>query len=145
MELSSETLDHEKYWKYLLNQPQHVVLSVGGTDWIHLKHHQQSIHESIPKELLFVEGFSFHTHEWEKIVPHVLKYMKEHYDKQEVALIIQEPLTMFFDDHTQLTTETQHQQWTFYDAHYMYMYNYKLNTQKVHIPYTMHRDFSSTF
>ena len=71
--------------------------------------------------------------------------MKEHYDKEEVALIIQEPLTMFFDDHTQLSKETQHQQWIFYDAHYMYMYNYKLNTQKVHIPYTMHRDCLSTF
>lgn len=147
LELSTDTLDHTKHWEYVLQQPQHIVLSVGGTDWIHLKHIRQnssthlSTQTTFPGCILILQGFSFHSNEIDNVVPHLFKYMKTECNQENlVALIVHEPLTPLFDEHSSLCKELPRDNWTFYDAHYLYMYNYKLNQHHVHIPYTLHRD-----
>jgi len=160
LELSTDTIDHKKYWQYILNQPQHIVLSIGGIDWIHLKHIRQqdtskhsheeedaeNTQEHLSKCVLILQGFSFHSNELDNIVAHMLQYMKtECIQEDSVSLVIQEPLASLFDEHSHFSKEPQHNKWMFYDAHYLYMYNYKLNQQNVHIPYTMHRDVLNTF
>lgn len=148
LELSTETQDHAKYWQYVLQQPQHVVLSVGGTDWIHLTHLNQNPPTEASDETraisdcrVILQGFSFRSNELENIVPHLLMYLQtECKNEPVVTLVVYEPLAALFDAHSQLRNEPQHNEWIVYDAHFIYMYNYKLSEQHVVVPYTMHRD-----
>lgn len=138
LELSTDTMDHRKYWHYVLKQPRHVVLAVSGTDWIHLRRRSRC---NTPHYdcILFVEGFSFQHKDTEQVVPHIFKYMKDHCaDERRVLLVLPQPLSEVFDEHSYLKKEPQHKTWTYYDADYIYMYNYRLNSVKVHVPYTMH-------
>jgi hypothetical protein len=146
LEPNADSSDRAAYWKYCIAHPQHRVLSVGGTDWIHLEHVAASSSSSssitstpaTPATVTF-KGCSFGNSDMDKVVPHLFAYVKEvcASETADVVVIIPQPLAATFDEHPYLKREPQHTQWAFLDAHYVYMYNYKLNQMTVHLPCTL--------
>jgi GNAT superfamily N-acetyltransferase len=148
LEPNADSSDRAAYWKYCIAHPQHVVLSVGGTDWIHIEHVAASSSSSsssitatpaTPATVTF-KGCSFDHSDMDKVVPHLFAYVKEACASEtttDVVVIIPQPLAATFDEHPYLKKEPQHTRWAFLDAHYVYMYNYKLNQMTVHLPCTL--------
>lgn len=123
------------HWKQVLMLPNHRLLNIGGQDWMHLVHHpSQDNTAPLKVELL---GCSFAHDEGETIVRHLMQYIKQHCETPpEVQLIVPLSLQSDMENSLRKADTTLDSVWTIYRAQYIYMYNYKLNPENVHIPYT---------
>lgn len=143
-----------RHWAHVIGSPYDTLLSVGGDDWVHL-HHPPT---SDPKHaLVFVAGCSFPHAQMVQLPKHVVQWVKRRYDSESsrtkhVTVVAPQPLAQVFvlAEHvsdTADTTETRQQitdkassEWTYYDAHYVYMYNYRLRQKTTQMPFTMDID-----
>lgn len=122
--------EREAHWKHIVAHPDHRVVSVGGHDWLHLVH----IRGDTP--VVELKGTSFASNNTDTIINHLLHYVKHNCSEvSSVTLVVPQPLQHLLHERLQ-----EDAQWNIHSAHYLYMYNYKLNPVEVNIPYTMNFD-----
>ena len=134
LEPAADNAHRRNYWSYCIQQPNHVVLSMGGEEWIHFIHNKKEIEDKI-----ILKGCSYHEKDLQNMVSHVIHYMKINVQPKNkaVCLIIPQSLVSTFNTHLNLSNNIDEQHWEYHDGHYVYMYNYKLNRVNVNLPYTM--------
>jgi hypothetical protein len=135
LEPASDNGLRRSYWLYCIQQPNHVVLSIGGEEWIHFIHKKRKDEDEI-----ILKGCSYDEKDLQNMVSHVLHYMKANIQPKNkvVCLIIPQSLVSTFNTHLNFSNNIGgEQQWEYHDGHYVYMYNYKLNCVNVNVPYTM--------
>ena len=130
LEPDTDGPERRAHWKHIVAHPDHRVVSVAGHDWMHLVH----LHGDTTT--VEMKGCSFAPKDTDTIANHLLQYVKHQCgEESSVTLVVPQPLQLAV--HKRLQEDTQ---WKVYSAHYLYMYNYKLNPVEVNIPYTMNLD-----
>lgn len=130
LEPDTDGPERRAHWKHIVAHPDHRVVSVGGHDWMHLVH----LRGDTP--LVEMKGCSFVPNDTDTIANHLLHYVKHQCgEESSVTLVVPQPLQHAV--HRRLQEDAQ---WNVHRAHYLYMYNYRLNPVEVNIPYTMNLD-----
>ena len=144
-----------RHWAHVIASPYDTLLSVGGDDWVHL--HHPPTHDPT-HALVFVTGCSFPNAQMVQLPKHVMQWVKRNYAKaskaskapprKHVTVIVPQPLARVFvlvtsnlpDTSRKAIDDTAASEWTYYDAHYVYMYNYRLRQKTTQVPFTMDID-----
>jgi hypothetical protein len=169
------TKSRMEWCSYVAKHPNHSLLSVGGTDWIHLTHHETEP-SSVPQHLVCLVGTSFDRHQLPQLPQYVYAFIRKTYASHaastQVSLVIPHGLQTYFahssvapkytsagkgvvasgrveqEEVTHTKTDSlepsppihhhhhHHSDWIFYDAHYIYMHNYRLHQKRVLLPHT---------
>ena len=143
--------DRMAHWKRVLAHPHRRLLGIGGQDWMHLEHVPEQAAQPTQPETVVLKGCSFGHDEHDKIVSHLVTYIRTKCAEQaEVRLVVPQPLQQAIDLHHSFSAVGEDNEenavggnrnrWSLHDAHHMYMYNYKLNPVNVHMPYTFDVD-----
>jgi hypothetical protein len=113
-----------EYWERVLTDGGTVLLSVDGTDWIHLHEADED-----GRAHLYVRGFS--CNDPLKAAMHIQTYLKSR-PEPSVRLVATAPFHL-----TALTGNAEEMSsWATHDVHKLYFYNYRLNSKTVHVPNT---------
>ena len=62
------------HWKTVVSHPTRRLLSIGGSDWIHLTHLPNA--ENRPFQVVMLNGCSYDISEQDQIIPHLVRYIK---------------------------------------------------------------------
>lgn len=129
------------HWKTVVSHSTRRLLSIGGSDWIHLTHLPNA--ENRPFQVVMLNGCSFDISEQDQIIHHLVRYIKTQCaEDTSVKIVIPHPIVQStqsaaLTDATNATHKSHASPWSLYDAHHIYMYNYKLNPATIHLPLTM--------
>lgn len=130
--LEPSTAGRQLHWARVLLDPRSVVLAVDGTDWIHLS--EEAVVDTdaaLPfRKRVYVRGFS--CTDPTKAAMHVQSYLKRHYADDTIQLVVTAP----FDREALVGNSKAMCKWGRFDVHRLYFYNYRLNSLRLHVPYT---------
>jgi hypothetical protein len=114
-------------WRRVLRDPAHTLLSVDGTEWVHLAEGRD---RASGAQILYVKGFSFD--DPARAAMHVQAYVKQRYASvPRLQLVVTAP----FHRHVLAGNAEAASEWTPYDRHRLYFYNYRLDRRTVHVPF----------
>ena len=141
VEPDAESPSRLLYWKHVVAHPERRLLSIGGTDWMHLTHRPNTANRHAQ---VILNGTSMDMFEQDKLVSHLVQYIKKQcIEDESVQLIVPQPLQEAVQTHRSMMLGTMAENdgeqstafgWTLHDAHFVYMYNYKLNPANTHLP-----------
>ena len=160
----------KEWWSYITRHPNHSLLSVGGSDWIHLSHQPATASEQAPGNHIVVEltGTSFDRDRLPELPQYIYAFVRRTYASEtgvrKVSLVIPQGLQTHFEkapatphhvqkrsgeEDTNADNQTDSRcathcddenddatDWAFYDAHHIYMYNYRIDRKKLILPHT---------
>lgn len=166
LEPSATSNARKLWWAHIIRHPDHhTLLSIGGQDWIHLAHDPvASLPSGKPDgthRIVQLLGCSFDHAQCDQLPPHLYAHLRSTYGThptvKRVTIVIPQPLQRTFQQyvHTHLLSRertsssepartkpdwedapTDPHKWHWYDAHHVYMYNYRLRRKGLDVPFT---------
>ena len=136
LEPSPESATRRAHWNYVIANPLHTLLAVEGTEWIHMHY--------MTRNTICVRGSSYQESEYDKMAAHVLAYLKKTMaDKNvHITLVIPDSCKKGFSEKALSTAAVSGapNEWQLYDVHDLHMYNYRLNSRNLYVPFHLDVD-----
>jgi len=126
LEPSPSSESRQYMWQTIISHPHQNILNINQIEWIHIEEYTAA---KIP--ILIIHGFSFKDPTAAAI--HIHHYIRTHYQYQsKLKLIVTNPFHKYLSD----IKICNNNDWKRYDEQFLYFYNYRLNSRKIHIPHT---------